>query len=138
MKRKRQESQGRGAMKKNGSKDDVLAASTSRSSLTQQEKEKAYDEQRSYKFQLHDLHKYSQNLAVKDTLWRFEKSVRGTLTPWDEAKMKRVQKAARFERAQEIMDKVDWAETPLYKAWEIEGPKWRVRDTGVYADAECK
>ena len=32
-------------------------------------------------------------------MWRFEKSVRGTLTPWDEERMKKVQRAARFERA---------------------------------------
>ena len=40
------------------------------------------------------------------------------MTPWDDEKMKKVQKAARFERAQEIMEACDWAETPIYAMWE--------------------
>ena len=36
------------------------------------------------------------------------------------------------------MDHVDWAETPIYKAWEIEGPKWRLKDPSIFSDTECK
>ena len=70
--------------------DSTIIAKGFKHGISPEERKRAYDEWKSYQFQLNDLTKYSQNLTCRDTTWRFEKSARGKETPWNEKEMLKI------------------------------------------------
>lgn len=90
-----------------------------------------------YRFRLDDIGKYSQRLKYKDINWKFERSAMGKIIPRDEARAKRLQKAAYITRMEELKNAADWAETPIFYMYERHG-RWVHQDTTIYSDVECK
>lgn len=60
----------------------------------------------------------------------------GKLIPNDDARQKRLRRAAFINRLEELKKATDWAETPMYYAYERHG-RWVHHDSTIYSDAEC-
>lgn len=99
--------------------------------------QKVYEASKRYKFKLDDISKYSQRLKPKDMNWKFERSAMGKLIPSDEARMRRLQKAAFINRLEELKAAADWAESPIYYMYERHG-RWLHQNESIYSDVECK
>ena len=101
------------------------------------DRSRCYEQAMKYRFKLDDISKYSQRLKYKDINWKFERSAMGKIIPSDEARMKRLQKAAFINRLEELKAATDWAETPIYHMYERHG-RWHHQDPTIYSDVECK
>lgn len=87
-----------------------------------------------YKFQLKDLHLYSQKLKFKDINWVLKRTALGKRIPTDKEREKKLIKESYLNKLYQELKNTDWFHTQIYKQY-IDRD---IKDNTIYSEIELK
>ena len=87
-----------------------------------------------YKFQLKDLHLYSQKLKFKDINWILKRTALGKQIPTDKEREKKLIKESYLNKLYQELKNTDWSTTEIYKQYENK----KTKDDTIYSEIELK
>lgn len=76
--------------------------------------QKLKDKAMNYKFNLHDIGKYSSKLKFKDLNWKLCTSALGKEIPDDAERRKTLLKESYFNKLARLLRNTDWSRTPVF------------------------
>ena len=87
-----------------------------------------------YKFQLKDLHLYSQKLKFKDINWVLKRTALGKLIPTDKEREKKLIKESYLNKLYQELKNTDWSQTQIYQQYLNRS----IKDDTIYSEIELK